>query len=41
MTVGGTMFQPVCSETKYAASSRLASVPYGKSSSGRSPRVGL
>ena len=40
-TVGGTMPQPVASETRYAATSRRLSVPSGKSSSGRSPAVGL
>ena len=33
--------QPVASETTYAATSRPASVPSGKSHSGRSPRTGL
>ena len=33
--------QPVASETRYAATSRPASVPSGKSHSGRSPRTGL
>ena len=40
-TVGGTMSQPVASETRYAATSRPASVPSGKSHSGRSPATGL
>ena len=39
--VGGTIPQPVASDTCQAATSRRASVPSGKSSSGRSPRVGL
>ena len=39
--VGGTMSQPLASETRNAARSRLPSVPMGKSSSGRSPRRGL
>ena len=37
-TVGGTTSQPVASDTAYAATSRPASVPSGKSHSGRSPR---
>ena len=40
-TVGGTMSQPIASDTSHAATSRWASVPSGKSSSGRSPTVGL
>ena len=36
-TVGGTMPQPLASDTCQAATSRRASVPSGKSSSGRSP----
>ena len=40
-TVGGTMSQPVAAETSYAATSRSASVPSGKSQSGRSPAIGL
>ena len=35
------MSQPSASETTYAASSRSASVPSGKSQSGRSPATGL
>ena len=35
------MSQPSASETAYAATSRLASVPSGKSHSGRSPATGL
>ena len=40
-TVGGTTFHPRAVETTYAAVSRAASVPSGKSHSGRSPRTGL
>ena len=40
-TVGGTMPQPLARETANAATSRRASVPSGKSSSGRSPMTGL
>ncbi len=40
-TVGGTTSQPVASDTAYAATSRPASVPSGKSHSGRSPATGL
>src|SRR5205085_10015099 len=40
-TVGGTTCQPSASETAYAATSRPASVPSGKSHSGRSPATGL
>ena len=40
-TVGGTRSQPVASETSYAATSRAARVPSGKSHSGRSPATGL
>ena len=40
-TVGGTTPQPVASDTAYAATSRPASVPSGKSHSGRSPATGL
>ncbi len=40
-TVGGTISQPVAADTAYAATSRNASVPSGKSHSGRSPRTGL
>ena len=39
--VSGTMSQPVASETAYADTSRSASVPVGKSQSGRSPATGL
>src|SRR5579862_1336199 len=39
--VGGTMLQPVASETRNAATSRRVSVPIGKSNSGCSPRVGF
>ena len=35
------MPQPLASEAAYAATSRRASVPSGKSSSGRSPITGL
>ena len=41
MTVGGTTSQPAARDTAYAATSRLASVPVGKSHSGRSPATGL
>jgi hypothetical protein len=41
MTVGGTMSQPLASDTAWAPTSRQASVPSGKSYSGRSPRIGL
>ena len=41
ITVGGTMFQPAARETTYAATSRPARVPVGKSHSGRSPATGL
>src|SRR4051812_41427372 len=41
MTVGGTRPQPVARETTYVATSRPASVPSGKSHSGRSPATGL
>ena len=40
-TVGGTTPQPVASETRNAEISRPASVPSGKSHSGRSPATGL
>src|SRR5262245_44040941 len=40
-SVGGTMPQPIASDTRYAATSRRVSVPIGKSNSGRSPRVGF
>ncbi len=40
-TVGGTRFQPAARDTAYAATSRPASVPCGKSHSGRSPATGL
>ena len=40
-TVGGTMPQPLACDTANAATSRRASVPSGKSSSGRSPITGL
>ncbi len=40
-TVGGTMRQPVAADTWYAATSRSASVPSGKSHSARSPATGL
>src|SRR4029453_5452189 len=40
-TVGGTIAQPVSSETRYAASSRRARVPSGKSQSGGPPASGL
>src|SRR4029453_10478246 len=40
-SVGGTSDQPSASETRYAAYSRWASVPSGKSHSGRSPATGL
>ena len=39
--VGGTTSQPSASETRRAATSRSASVPTGKSHSGRSPEIGL
>ena len=39
--VGGTTSQPSASETRYAATSRSARVPTGKSQSGRSPEIGL
>src|ERR1700758_3763863 len=35
------MFQPSCVDTRYAASSRPARVPSGKSHSGASPEIGL
>src|SRR5258708_14572121 len=35
------MFQPSASETRYALSSRPASVPSGKSHNGASPAIGL
>ncbi len=41
MTVGGTTSQPVAWLTRYAPTSRPASVPSGKSHSGRSPATGL
>src|ERR1700682_3938290 len=41
MMVYGTMFQPSSVDTRYAASSRPASVPSGKSHSGCSPAIGL
>src|ERR1700739_2615073 len=41
MMVYGTMFQPSCVDTRYAASSRPARVPSGKSHSGASPEIGL
>ena len=37
----GTTVQPVATETSYAATSRSASVPSGKSHSARSPATGL
>ena len=40
-TVGGTTPHPLASETANAATSRPASVPSGKSHSGRSPATGL
>ncbi len=40
-TVGGTRSQPVAREISYAATSRCASVPSGKSQSGCSPATGL
>jgi hypothetical protein len=40
-TVGGTIRQPVASDTSAADTSRPASVPSGKSQSGRSPATGL
>src|ERR1700691_2020041 len=40
-TVGGTTSQPEAFETRYADTSRPASVPCGKSQSGRSPATGL
>src|SRR5487761_700648 len=40
-TVGGTTSQPAARDTAYAATSRPASVPVGKSHSGRSPATGL
>src|SRR5947207_3056121 len=40
-TVGGTMRHPIASETTWAATSRYASVPSGKSSRRRSPSTGL
>src|SRR6185312_206711 len=40
-TVGGTRSQPAAWDTAYAATSRPASVPCGKSHSGRSPAMGL
>src|SRR4051794_36244186 len=40
-TVGGTTPNPDASEIKYVDTSRPASVPFGKSHSGRSPRTGL
>ena len=39
--VRGTTSQPSASLTRYAATSRWASVPSGKSHSGRSPAIGL
>src|SRR5262249_14091547 len=41
ITVGGTRCQPAARDTEYAATSRPASVPRGKSHSGRSPATGL
>src|SRR5665213_129636 len=41
ITVGGTTSHPVASDTRYAPTSRPASVPSGKSHSGRSPATGL
>src|SRR5579872_3108565 len=41
MTVGGTTSQPDARDTTYAATSRPASDPVGKSHSGRSPAIGL
>src|ERR1700733_7099226 len=41
MTVGGTTSKPPARDTAYAATSRPASVPAGKSQSGRSPATGL
>src|SRR3984957_9756423 len=41
MIVDGAMFQPNCADTRYAPSSRPASVPSGKSHSGCSPATGL
>src|ERR1700678_1428663 len=41
MTVGGTTSKPAARDTAYAATSRPASVPPGKSQSGRSPATGL
>lgn len=40
-TVGGTRPQPVASDISYAATSRRASVPSGKSHRGCSPATGL
>ena len=40
-TVGGTRCQPAAWDTAYAATSRPARVPSGKSHSGRSPATGL
>lgn len=40
-TVGGTSPHPIASEISYAATSRWASVPSGKSHSGCSPATGL
>src|SRR5438093_1294208 len=40
-TVGGTMSQPMAQSRTYAATSRNAKVPSGKSHSGRSPAIGL
>ena len=39
--VGGTISQPLASDRVWAATSRQASVPSGKSYRGRSPRIGL
>src|SRR5215469_3796364 len=41
ITVGGTTSQPAVRDTAYAATSRPASEPAGKSHSGRSPATGL
>ena len=40
-SVGGTQFNDIASLIKYAANSRLAKVPSGKSQSGLSPDTGL
>lgn len=40
-TVGGISSQPRAAHTSYAATSRWASVPSGKSQSGCSPATGL